>query len=77
MSIRCNGKCNAIRIKRPAPRPFYTHRHCRICDMWIKIGKGWGRNGSRCVCCHGIMAYLPRLNQNKRKYREVMIINES
>ena len=70
MAIHCKGAC--YKTKRPQRRPFDTHRHCRTCDFWVLIGKGIGKNGSRCSCCNGIMAYLPRLNQKKRAYREVM-----
>ena len=49
--------------------PFITHSHCRTCSWWIPK-KEWGL--SRCKCCNNRLAIKPRLNQNKRKYIEVM-----
>jgi len=71
----CHGTCElgeAGSKLRPYRRPFVTHAHCRLCDVWIEKGKGWGKGGVRCPCCHGIMASSPRLQKRKRAYREVM-----
>ncbi len=70
----CKNICDTMlqHKKRPQKMPFITHSHCRNCELWIKKGEGWGKNGSRCPCCHGVLSILPRLNQKKKAYREVM-----
>jgi len=67
----CKNICDVMTQykKRPQRMPFFTHSHCRQCILWIKKGEGWGNNGSRCPCCHGVLSILPRLNHKKRAYR--------
>ena len=65
----CKGWCIGLKKPRPKLMPFTTHSHCRECGWWIPKEE-WSQ--PRCKCCNNKLAVKPRLNQNKRKYQEVM-----
>lgn len=74
MGVRCHDVCKIIGVgNRPFLMPFKTHKHCRVCDLWLhrEIYKN-----ARCVCCGSILANLPRNNRLKAKYIEELKIGK-
>ena len=65
----CREICTSLKKPRPQKMPYLTHWHCRECKWWIPKEE-WGL--PRCKCCNNRLAIKPRLNQNKKKYNEVM-----
>ncbi len=70
--IRCKGKCDNAKWKRPAGGgqvnnlPFLTHGYCCFCAKWVDHEIAWKKN--RCPCCHGKLRTKPRMNAKKKKY---------
>ena len=70
MGVKCHDVCKIIGTGyRPYRMPFITHKHCRVCDLWLDREK---YTRARCLCCGSILGNLPRLNKLKEKYREAL-----
>ena len=70
MGVKCHAICkiNWEGLRRPYRMPYTTHRHCRVCDLWLDRER---YTKTRCLCCGSILGNLPKLNKLKVKYRDL------
>jgi hypothetical protein len=68
--IMCKGECDNWKVPQVTNTPFKEYYRCRSCQIWVKHKDCWvvKKETNRCPCCHGRVAFKPRLNERKREY---------